>query len=182
MSTANPTQRNASAALSTSPAEADGAASAGAAEARRPEVSQRPDSPTAAGHAEEAEIVTIRPDASIMTKQRLPNFVGVSKATAGAGGISMNLVVIPPGGAAEPHFHRGFETAIFLLEGRVETRYGKGLAKSVIHQAGDFLFIPADLPHQPVNLSATEPARAIVARNDASEQESVVPYDPAADN
>jgi uncharacterized RmlC-like cupin family protein len=36
----------------------------------------------------------------------------------------------------------------------------------------DFLFIPADIPHQPVN-HAAEPALAIVARNDANEQESV---------
>jgi uncharacterized RmlC-like cupin family protein len=43
------------------------------------------------------------------------------------------------------------------------------------------MFIPADLPHQPVNLSATEPAHAIVARNDPDEQESVEPYDPASD-
>ena len=68
-----------------------------------------------------------------------------------------------------------------LLEGRVETRYGPGLRKSVIHEAGDFIFIPADVPHQPVNLSATEAARALVARNDPNEQESVVPYDPASE-
>jgi uncharacterized RmlC-like cupin family protein len=128
--------------------------------------------------ADDAEIITIRPDKTVMTKQRLPYFVGVSTDTAGASGISMNLVVIPPGGAAELHFHKGFETAIYVLEGRVETRYGAKLAKSVVNNAGDFLFIPADLPHQPVNLSTTEPARAIVARNDADEQESVVPYDP----
>jgi len=124
------------------------------------------------------EIVTVRPESTTMTRQRLPNFVGVSAATAGATGISMNLVIIPPGGAAEPHLHRGYETAIYLLKGRVRTRYGPGLLQSVIHEAGDFIFIPANVPHQPVNLSATEPAQAIVARNDPNEQESVEPYDP----
>ena len=123
-----------------------------------------------------AEIVTIRPAAATMTRQQLPNFVGVSAATAGARGISMNMVIIPPGGAAEPHLHRGYETAIYLLQGRVETRYGEGLRRSVIHLAGDFIFIPANVPHQPVNLSATEPAHALVARNDPNEQESVEPY------
>ena len=129
----------------------------------------------------DAEIVTVRPDATVMTKQRLPYFIGVSQATAKASAISMNLVVIPPGGAAEPHLHSGFETAIYILEGYVETRYGRRLAKSQINRSGDFLYIPADVPHQPINLSATKPARAIVARNDANEQESVVPYDPADD-
>ncbi len=124
------------------------------------------------------EIVTVRPEKATMTRQHLPNFVGVSAATAGATGISMNLVIIPPGGAAEPHLHRGYETAIYLLKGRVRTRYGPGLSQSVIHEAGDFIFIPANVPHQPFNLSATEPAQAIVARNDPNEQESVEPYDP----
>lgn len=127
------------------------------------------------------EIITVRPDATTMTRQRLPNFVGISAATAGATGISMNLVIIPPGAAAEPHLHRDYETAIYLLKGRVETRYGPGLRQSVINEAGDFLFIPANVPHQPINLSDTEPAQAIVARNDANEQESVEPYDARAD-
>jgi uncharacterized RmlC-like cupin family protein len=126
------------------------------------------------------EIVTIRPDTTSMTRQGLPNFVGISADTAGAQGISMNLIVIPPGGAAQPHLHRGYETAIYLLAGRVETRYGPGLRQSVINQAGDFIYIPADVPHQPVNLSDTEPAQAIVARTDANEQESVEAYDPDA--
>ena len=127
---------------------------------------------------ESLEIVTVRPSTETMSRQQLPYFVGISEATAGAKGISMNLVVIPPGAAAKPHIHRGYESAIYLLEGRVETRYGPGLQKSLINEAGDFIFIPADVPHQPINLSATEPARAIVARNDPNEQEHVFPYNP----
>jgi len=121
-------------------------------------------------------VVLVRPEAETLSKQRLPYFVGISGDTAGATAISMNLVVIPPGGAAEPHVHRGYETAIYLLKGEVDTRYGPDLRESLICREGDFLFIAADVPHQPVNLSATEPAMAIVARNDANEQESVVPY------
>ncbi len=130
---------------------------------------------------EAEEIVTVRPDFERMTRQQLPNFVGISGETAGATGISMNVVIIPAGGAAEPHLHRGYETAIFLLKGNVETRYGPGLGKSHINETGDFIFIPADVPHQAVNLSDTEPAYAIVARNDPNEQESVVLYDPTED-
>lgn len=126
------------------------------------------------------KIIVIRPDKETMTGQRLPYFVGVSEETAGAKGLSLNLVVVPPGGAAEPHFHKGYETAIYVLEGRVETRFGPGLQESVISEAGEFVFIPADLPHQAINLSQTEAARAIVARNDPNEQESVVLYDPTS--
>ena len=127
------------------------------------------------------EIVVVRPDAEILSRQKLLLYVGISGETAGATGISMNMVVIPAGGAAAPHLHRGYETAIYLLKGRVKTLYGEGLKKSMINEEGDFLFIPADVPHQPVNLSATEPARAIVSRNDPNEQESVVLYDPTTD-
>lgn len=129
--------------------------------------------------AQSADIITVRPSTEVVSRQQLPYFVGISHESAGATGISLNLIVIPPGGAAQPHSHRGYETAIYILEGQVQTFYGPGLRRSTINQAGDFLFIPADVPHQPVNLSASQPARALVARNDANEQESVVLYDPA---
>ncbi|MGE5117536.1 MAG: cupin domain-containing protein [Betaproteobacteria bacterium] len=121
----------------------------------------------------------VRPDREVATRQRLPYFVGVSGQSAGAVGLSMHLVVIPPGARSEPHSHRGHETAIYVLEGRVETRWGEGLAQSVVSEPGDFLFIPPGVPHQAINLSASEPARAVVARNDPAEQDNVVPY-PAA--
>jgi uncharacterized RmlC-like cupin family protein len=126
-------------------------------------------------------VVTVRPTQEVITRQRLPNFIGVSAATAGSRGLCMNMVIIPPGGAAEPHYHNGFETAIYLMKGRVETLYGAGLRQSVVNEAGDFIFIPPGVPHQPRNLSETEAAYAIVSRNDAKEQESVVLYDPASE-
>ena len=122
-------------------------------------------------------VQAVRPEREILTRQRLPYFIGVSGRTAGARGLSMHLVVIPPGARAEPHLHRGHETAIYVLEGRVETRYGPGLARSVISEAGDFLYIPPGEPHEAINLSTTEVARAIVARNTPAEQDDVQPYD-----
>lgn len=122
-------------------------------------------------------VTSVKPEKEILTRQRLPYFIGVSEATAGSRGLSMHLVVIPPGARAAPHVHEGYETAIYVLEGRVETRYGKELDQSVVSVAGDFLFIPPGVPHEAINLSDTEPARAVVARNDANEQERVVPYD-----
>ena len=89
----------------------------------------------------------------------------------------MHKVVIPPGGAALPHIHDGYETAIYIIQGRVKTRYGEGLSETVINGAGDFMFIPAGVPHQPINISDTEEAIAIITRNDPNEQESVIPYE-----
>ncbi len=126
-------------------------------------------------------VVIVRPPAESMSRQKLPYFMGISGDNSGATGISMNLIIIPAGGAAEAHLHRGYETAIYILKGHVETRYGAGLGLTLTCQEGDFIFIAADVPHQPVNLSTTEPAMAIVARNDPNEQESVVLYDPTAE-
>jgi uncharacterized RmlC-like cupin family protein len=126
----------------------------------------------------ENRVVRVRPQEQTQTRQQVPNFVGISEATAGATGICMNVVVIPPGGAATPHRHQGYETAIYILKGRVDTRFGDGLEESIICEEGDFLFIGPDVPHQPVNLSQSEPALAVVARNDPNEQEHVIIYDP----
>ena len=121
--------------------------------------------------------VTVRPKETLTTKQNLPYYVGISKETAGAKGLSMNLVVIAPGASPKAHYHKDFETAIYLLKGRVETRFGENLKESIINEEGDFVYIPPGVPHKPVNLSKTEPALAIVSRNDPNEHENVIAYD-----
>lgn len=122
------------------------------------------------------QLTAIYPQQAVVTGQGLPYFYGISANTVGATGLSMHLVEIPAGGKAEPHIHQGFETAIYVLAGRVETRYGEGLNQSVVNGAGSFLFIPPGIPHQPINLSSTQPALALIARNNAQEQEEVMRY------
>ncbi|MBX3038726.1 MAG: cupin domain-containing protein [Anaerolineales bacterium] len=123
------------------------------------------------------KIITVRPQGTHISKQQLPNFEGISANTAGSKHLCMHLVVIPPGGKAVAHYHDGYETVIYIIQGKAETKYGKNLEQSTINEAGDFLFIPPNLPHQPVNLSDTEEVIAVVARNDPNEQESVVVYE-----
>ena len=127
---------------------------------------------------EQNKIITIRPKESFISKQQLPNFEGISAQSAGTKNLCMHLVIIPPGGKAVAHYHNGYETTIYIIKGRAETKYGDNLEKSSINEAGDFLFIPPNVPHQPINLSETEEVVAVVARNDPNEQESVVIYQP----
>ena len=122
------------------------------------------------------DIVTVRNVQEEGSKQALPIFPGISGKTAGAKNLSMLKVVIPPGATAKAHVHKGYESAVYLLQGKVETRYGDGLKQNVVNVAGDFIYIPADVPHEPTNLSKTDPAIAIVVRNDPEEQEHVVLY------
>ena len=126
-----------------------------------------------------ATVQAVSPDQEVLTRQRLPYFVGISAQTVGASGLSMHLVVIPPGGRSEPHSHLAYETGIYVLEGTVCTRWGAALEHEVVSRAGEFLFIPPGMPHEAINLSATEAARAVVARNDPAEQDRVEPYSPA---
>ena len=123
-------------------------------------------------------VIAIRPEREVMTMQRLPYFVGISGSTVGSQGLSMHLVIIPPGAKADPHIHVGYETGIYVLEGRVLTRWGQNLENETISEPGEFLFVPPDVPHEAVNLSPTSPARAVIARNDSAEQDKVVPFEP----
>ena len=132
--------------------------------------------PRIIGERDGKDVVTVRGIEQTGSKQELPIFPGISDKTAGATGLSLLKVVIPPGATAKAHVHKGYESAIYLMQGRVETRYGDGLKKSVVNEAGDFIFIPADVPHEPRNLSDAEPAIAIVARNAPDEQEHVIAY------
>jgi len=126
--------------------------------------------------ATEARVLSIRPDQAVDTLQRLPYFIGISGRTVGATGLSMHVVVIPPGARSEPHLHVGYETGIYVLEGEVLTRWGPALEHEVVSRAGEFLFVPPGVAHEAINLSATHPARAVVARNDPAEQDKVQPF------
>ncbi len=85
----------------------------------------------------------------------------------------MHLLTIPPGARAKAHLHENHETAIYLLAGEVLTLYGDRLQHRMINKAGDLAYIPAGVPHLPMNMSAA-PASAVIARTDPNEQESVV--------
>jgi len=115
----------------------------------------------------------IRGGASFHGKQGLDYFSGVSAETTGAAGICMHLLEMPPGVTAKAHYHEAHETAIFMLEGVTEMRHGPNLDQVMRVEEGDFLDIPAGVPHQPYNPTDTL-ARAVLARTDPNEQESVV--------
>jgi uncharacterized RmlC-like cupin family protein len=112
--------------------------------------------------------------ASFTGKQNLQYAVGISAESAGAQGIHMQLVTIPPGGRARAHKHAHHETAIYALTGESRVWHGQRLEHHTVVKPGDFFYIPADMPHLPYNPSATEPVVALIARTDPNEQESVV--------
>lgn len=120
------------------------------------------------------DVRIIRPVDTQVARQGMPQFFGISEHSAGARGLSMNLTAFGPGGSAKAHYHRDFETAIYGVSGRIALFYGKALENEVLIEPGVFCFIPAWIPHKAFNLSETEPATALSARNDPREQENVV--------
>jgi uncharacterized RmlC-like cupin family protein len=120
------------------------------------------------------ECVVIRPNETFRGRQHLAFIAGVSAQSAGARALSMHRLTMPPGSRAKAHYHASHETAIYMLSGEVETWYGARLERRIVSRAGEFIYIPAGVPHVPVNVSQTELASAIVVRTDPNEQESVV--------
>jgi uncharacterized RmlC-like cupin family protein len=105
-------------------------------------------------------------------KQGFSYFEGIARETVGARGICMHLLTVPPGGRAKAHMHENHETAIYCLSGEVLTYWGHRLENRTAVAAGDLFYIPAGMPHLPVNVS-DQPATAVIARTDPNEQESV---------
>ena len=112
-----------------------------------------------------------------------PEFVGeqghlcapaISAETVGARNIHLQIVRIPPGGVGKAHKHEGHETAIHIISGESGMWYGDNLEHHLVACAGDFIYIPADVPHQPYNLSDVESCVALIARTDPNDQESII--------
>lgn len=106
-------------------------------------------------------------------RQGLQYFTGLSAESVGSKGLCMHLLEMPPGARANAHLHEGHETTIYVFEGEVEMLYGDELEQHLKVGEGDFLYIPAGVPHLPFN-SSDRVARAVLARTDPNEQESVV--------
>ena len=101
---------------------------------------------------------------------------GMSAKNVGSRQLSMNLATIPPGGGAFAPIHVEFEVMLYILQGRVRHEYGPDLQHVVENEAGDFIFIEPGVPHEVINMSATDPVVAVVARSDATEWEHIVDY------
>lgn len=116
----------------------------------------------------------IRETESYIGKQGPSYTGGVSAESVGAQAIWLGTITIPPGGRTKAHYHAGHETALYMLDGVVDMWYGDQLEHHDECLPGDYIYIPAGVPHVAANRSQTEPALVIGSRTDPNEQESVV--------
>jgi uncharacterized RmlC-like cupin family protein len=97
---------------------------------------------------------------------------GVVAETVASERLALQLVRIQPGVRSQAHSHGQHESAAYVLEGEVVTWYGEELLKHVTAKPGDFVFIPAGVPHVAANYGDVD-AVALMARSDPGALESV---------
>ena len=75
------------------------------------------------------------------------------------------LFVVEPGIGTGIHHHGEQDTIAYVLEGECLVRWGERGEFSAVARAGDFLHVPAWLPHMEANRSVTQPLRWVVVRS-----------------
>ena len=99
---------------------------------------------------------------------------GVSVESVGSTMIWLGMISLPAGRRTSAHRHEGHETALLMTAGEeIEIWSGSRLECCDRVRPGDYLFIPAGVPHVAVNRSSKE-AQFLGARNDPAANESVV--------
>ena len=94
----------------------------------------------------------------------MTRLAGVSAGLVDAQGIHLAVATIPPGCSSSAHWHTNCESAIYITKGRGRFLVGDDLQTALEFQAGDFIYVPPDALHQPVN-DGQEPVEMVVARN-----------------
>lgn len=120
----------------------------------------------------EMGVEIVRAGEAVPGAQRLAYAPGVTSATTAVGGLCLTSAVLPVGARSACHLHRGIESAGYLVSGRLDTWWGEALEEHAVLEAGDFAYIPADLPHV-VGNAGDEPAAMVVAHSSASDQDGI---------
>jgi uncharacterized RmlC-like cupin family protein len=115
----------------------------------------------------------VGPGGSFPGAQGLEYGAGISTQTADARAICMHRLTMPPGTRAQAHLHEDHESCVYVISGRADFWWGSRLEHHAVLEAGDFVHIPAGVPHLPANTGDVD-VEAVLARTDPSEQESVV--------
>jgi uncharacterized RmlC-like cupin family protein len=100
----------------------------------------------------------------------------VSRETAGSSNIFLGRFRVPAGVESRPHYHAKAESALLMLAGQLEIRYGDDFAETLTVETGDMLYVKPNETHLLRNASETEPAEYVVARDSAMDDSVEVPW------
>ena len=123
----------------------------------------------------------IKPGPDRETPRGIVGGAEISQTTAGALNLYMGRFRVPAGARSRPHYHDGCESALYMLSGSIRIQWGDRLEEELIVEPGDMLYVPPRVTHIVENVSDTDPAEYVVARDSPHEDAVVVPWaqDPA---
>jgi uncharacterized RmlC-like cupin family protein len=104
--------------------------------------------------------------------QRLLYAPGVTSSTAAARGLCLTSALLPPGARSACHLHRRIESAGYVASGEIGFWWGERLEWYAELGAGDFAYVPPDVPHVVGNIGS-EPALIVVAHSSANDQDGI---------
>jgi uncharacterized RmlC-like cupin family protein len=118
----------------------------------------------------------VKPGPDRETPRGIVGGAEISQATVGASNIHMGRYRVPPGSRSRPHYHDACESALYMLSGGIRVVWGDRLEQSLELEAGDMLYVPPRVTHIVENVSDSEPADYVVARDSPQEDAVVVPW------
>jgi uncharacterized RmlC-like cupin family protein len=115
-----------------------------------------------------SRISVVHPAELSSETQQTPGSLRLSAIAATHGIVSSlwaGIFVVEPLAKTGIHHHGEQDTVVYVLEGETSVRWGKFGEHSVTVRVGDFLHVPAWLPHQELNPSKERPFRWVVVRS-----------------
>ena len=117
--------------------------------------------------------VIVEPLTPTVVPLGLNRYLGVTANNVGSKQLSMSRIVLPPGARGPRNMHRNSETVVMVIQGPFTTLMGEKGEKTIVTQAGEFLYIPGNVWHQWVNPAKDKTAVIVEARGDANDNSNV---------
>ncbi len=115
-----------------------------------------------------AAIVVVRPDQFDPGTAQTPGsrrLAAISSALGVRSRLWGGVFEVAAGSRTGIHHHGEQETIAFVLSGVCEIRWGANGEFATRARAGDFIHVPAFLPHMEINSSKRDPFRWVVVRS-----------------
>lgn len=94
--------------------------------------------------------------------------------------ICAGIMIAQPHSASSVHHHGEQETVIYVLAGNGQVRWGRYGESSETVRPGDFVFIPAHLPHQELNPTAETVTWVVIRSGPQPVVVNLPGFDPVA--